>query len=88
MFIKMCSDTDKSFIDPGPVVKGIVDDDGKMIKIGDEEDIGEVSEKFLSCLDLPEMMETVDMPSTQKPRRSMVMKHPTGVEEAKAHKAA
>ena len=49
--MKMASDTDKSFIDPGQVVKGIVDESGKLIKIGDEEDIGEVSEKFLTCLD-------------------------------------
>ncbi len=51
LFLKMASDTDKSFIDPAQVVKGIVDESGKLIKIGDEEDIGEVSEKFLTCLD-------------------------------------
>ena len=39
---------DKKYADPSMVLKSITDDSGRQMEIGDEKDIGEFNDSFLS----------------------------------------
>ena len=43
--------TNQKYVDPTSVIHNLVDDLGNQVKIGDEEDIGEVSERFMTRVD-------------------------------------
>ena len=43
--------SNQKYVDPSTVIQNLVDDLGNQVKIGDEEDIGEVSERFMTWVD-------------------------------------
>ena len=43
--------SNQKYVDPSTVIQNLVDDLGNQVKIGDEEDIGEVSEWFMTWVD-------------------------------------